>query len=143
MARFPRRSSSFARLHPVSECQMDGMGWLIKKGLYGAHQSGFIWAETFRSWMHQNYRAHQSGFIWAKTFRSWMHQNYPQYVEAGNERCVYVIRESEELAPINLDELRGLKIEKNEKIIIMIMNTDDMLIAYFDNARELVDFFEK
>ena len=39
----------------------DGMGWLIKKGLYGAHQSGSIWA---------------------KTFRTWMHKNYPQYVEA-------------------------------------------------------------
>jgi len=38
------------------------------------------------------------------------------------------MRESEELAPINLDELRGLKIKKNEKIIIMIMNTEDMLI---------------
>jgi len=56
----------------------DGMGWLIKKGLYGAHQSGSIWA---------------------KTFRTWMHKNYPQYVEAGNERCVYVMRESEKLAP--------------------------------------------
>ena len=72
-----------------------------------------------------------------------MHKNYPQYVEAGNERCVYVMRESEGLAPINLDELRGLKIEKNEKIIIIIMNTDDMLIAYSDNARELDDSFEK
>ena len=72
-----------------------------------------------------------------------MHKNYPQYVEAGNERCIYVMRESEELAPINLDELRGLKIEKNEKIIIMITNTDDMLIAYSDNARDLVDSFEK
>jgi len=53
------------------------------------------------------------------------------------------MRESEELAPIKLDELRGLEIEKNEKIIIMIMNTDDMLIAYSDNARDLVDSFEK
>ena len=64
-----------------------------------------------------------------------MHTNYPQYVEAGNEQCVYVMRESKELAPINLEELRGLKIEKNKIIIIMIMNTDDMLIAYSDNAR--------
>ena len=69
----------------------------------------------------------------------------PQYVEAGNERCVCVMRESEELAPSNLDELRdlGLKIEKTEKCIIMIINTDDMLITYSDNVRELVDFFEK
>jgi len=100
----------------------DGMGWLIKKDLYGAHQSGSIWA---------------------KTFHAWMHKHYPQYVEAGNERCVYVMQESEELALINLDELRGLKIEKNGKIIIMIMKTDDMLITYSDNARELVDSFEK
>jgi len=100
----------------------DGMGWLIKKGVYGAHQSGSIWA---------------------KTFRTRMHKNYPQYVEDGNERCDYVMRESEELAPINLDELRGLKIEKNENIIIMIMNTDDMLIAYSDNSRDLVDSFKE
>jgi len=79
----------------------------------------------------------ESGSIWAKTFRTWMHKDYPQHVEAGNKRCVYVMRESEELAPINLDELRELKIEKNEKIIIMIMNPDDMLIAYSDNARDL------
>jgi len=44
-----------------------------------------------------------------------MHKNYPQYVEAGHERCVYVMQESEKLAPINLDKLRGLKIETNEK----------------------------
>jgi len=120
MAKFPRTGSFFAGLHPVLEYQI-GMGWLITKGLYGAHQPGSIWA---------------------KTFRTWMHKNYPQNVEAGNERCIYVMRESEELAPINLDELRGLKIEKNEKII-MIMNTDDMLIAYSDNARDLVDSFQK
>jgi len=83
MARFLRTSSSFTRLHTVSRVP-DGMGWLIRKGLYGAHQSGAIWA---------------------KTFHAWMHKNYPQYVEAGNERCVYVMRESGELAPISLDEL--------------------------------------
>jgi len=53
------------------------------------------------------------------------------------------MRESSDLAPINLDELRGHKIEKKEKIIFMIMNTDDMLIAYSDDARDLVDSFEK
>jgi len=51
---------------------------------------------------------------------------------------VYVMRESQELAPIDLDKLRGLKLENDEKIIIMIMNTDDMLIAYSDNARSLL-----
>jgi len=53
------------------------------------------------------------------------------------------MRESSDLAPINLDELRGLKIEKKGKIIFMIMNTDDMLIAYSDDARDLVDSCEK
>jgi len=32
----------------------EGMGWLIKKGLYGAYQSRSIWAKTFRAWMHKN-----------------------------------------------------------------------------------------
>ena len=53
------------------------------------------------------------------------------------------LRDARIRAPINLDELRGLKIEKNGKIIIMIMNTDDVLIAYSDNASDLVDSFEK
>jgi len=53
------------------------------------------------------------------------------------------MRESEELAPINIDELRGAKNAKNEKIMIMIMNTDDMLITYSDNARDLVDSFKQ
>jgi len=96
----------------------EGMGWLIKKGLYGAYQSGYIWT---------------------KTFHAWMHQNYPQYVEAGNERFVYVTRESEKLAPIDLDKLRGLKLEKHETILIISMKIDSMLIAYYDNAIELVD----
>jgi len=84
--------------------------------------------------------AHQSGSIWAKTFRALMHKHYPQYVEAGNERCVFVMREPKELTH------RGLKSEKDKnflKIVITIMNTDDMLIAYSDSARELVDSFEK
>jgi len=59
----------------------EGMGWLINKGLHGAHQSGSIWA---------------------KTFRAWMHKSYSQYVEAGNARFVYVMRESDKLAPIEL-----------------------------------------
>jgi len=56
---------------------------------------------------------------------------------------VYVMRESEELAPIDLDELRGLKIEKDQNIVIMFMKTDNMLIACSDNVRELVDSLEK
>ena len=100
----------------------EGLEWLIKKDLYGAHQS--------RS-------------IWAKTFRAWLHKHYPKYVEARNERCVYVMRGWKELALIDLDEFWGQKIEKDEKIVIMIVNTDNMLISYSDNARQLVDSFEK
>ena len=46
-------------------------------------------------------------------------------------------------APIDLDKLRGLTLEPNEKLIILCMNTDDMLIAYTDSARHLVDEFER
>jgi len=72
-----------------------------------------------------------------------MQKNFPKYVEAVNEQCVHVMLESEELAPIDLVELRGLKIEKDAQIVIMIMNTDDSLIAHSHNARELVDSSEK
>ena len=85
----------------------EGMGWPIKKGLYGAHQS--------RS-------------IWAKPFHAWMHKHYSQYVDAGTERCIYVTRESKELSPIDLDEFRELKIEKDEERVIMITNTNNLLI---------------
>jgi len=53
------------------------------------------------------------------------------------------MRESKEHTLIDLHDLRWLKIEKDEKIVIMIMSTDDMLIAYTDNAKELVDSIEK
>ena len=39
-------------------------------------------------------------------------------------------------------ETWGLRLRR-PKSIIMIINTDDMLISYSDNVRELVDFFEK
>jgi len=45
---------------------------------------------------------------------AWMHKNHPQHVDAGNEQYIYAIRESEELSPIDLDELHGLKIKKDK-----------------------------
>jgi len=51
-----------------------------------------------------------------------MHKNYNQFVEAGNERCIYVMRESGKLVPIDLVKLRGLKLEKDAKIIMISNN---------------------
>lgn len=72
-----------------------------------------------------------------------MRREQPQFIEAGNERVCYVFREGYDGAPIDLDKLRGLTLEPNEKLIILCMNTDDMLIAYTDSARHLVDEFER
>ena len=71
-----------------------------------------------------------------------MRTKQPQFKEAGNERCVYVFREQGDGTPTNLDDLRGIQLDPDEKIIILVMNTDDMLISYSDNARSLVDAFE-
>ena len=123
MVRFPKTSSFFARLQQDSKCQM---AWDVSsRKAYTEHTNPDPYVR----------RPSAPGCTRTK----------PQYVEAGNERCVCVMRESEELAPINLDELRGpgLKIEKTGKSIIMIINTDEMLITYSDNVRELVDFFKK
>jgi hypothetical protein len=98
-----------------------GHGWYMLKGLYGAHQSGAVWAHTWRSWMKEH---------------------APQFKEAGNERCIYVFREGADGTPIDLDTLRGVTLEPGEKLIILVMNTDDMLIMYTANARTLVDDFE-
>ena len=84
------------------------------------------------------YGTKQGGALWAKTFRDWMRREQPQFIEAGNERVCYVFREGYDGAPIDLDKLRGLTLEPNEKLIILCMNTDDMLIAYTDSARHLV-----
>jgi hypothetical protein len=65
------------------------------------------------------------------------------FIEAGNERVCHVFREGYDGASIDLDKLRGLILEPNEKLIILCMNTDDMLIAYTDSARHLVDEFER
>jgi hypothetical protein len=85
----------------------------------------------------------QGGALWAKTFRDWMSREQPQFIEAGNECICYVFREGYDGAPIDLDNLRGLTLEPNEKFIILCMNTDDMLITYTDSARHLVDEFER
>ena len=39
------------------------------------------------------YGAHQSGAIWSKTWRAWMKEHASEFHEAGNERCVYVMRQ--------------------------------------------------
>jgi len=118
MARFQRTSSSFARLHPVSECQMAWDG-----------SSRKAYTERINP---DPYGRRPSALGCTRTT--------PNISKL--ERTMR-LRDARIRAPINLDGLRGLKIEKNGKIIIMIMNTDDMLIAYSDNSRELVDSFEK
>jgi hypothetical protein len=97
-----------------------GYGWYMLKGLYGTKQGGALRG---------------------KTFRDWMRRELPQLIEAGNERVCYVFREGYDGAPIDLDKLRGLALEPNGILIILCMNTDDMLIVYTDSARHLVDEF--
>jgi len=99
-----------------------GYGWYMLRGLYGTRQGGAVWA---------------------KTFRDWMEREQPQFVEAGNERVCYVFREHADGSSVDLNTLRGLTLEPNEKLIILCMNTDDMLISYTENARHLVDEFER
>ena len=106
---------------PAGFEEAPGYCWHILKGLYGSRQGGAVWA---------------------KTFREWMKTSQPQFKEAGNERCVYVFREQGDGTPTDLDNLRGIQLAPDERIIILVMNTDDMLIAYSENARSLVDDFE-
>ena len=107
---------------PAGFAEAPGYGWHMKKGLYGAHQSGAVWAETWRKWIKEE---------------------APQFKEAGNERCVYVFRENDTGTPIDLDKLRGVTLEPGEKLVILVMNTDDLLILYTDNALSLVDTLEQ
>ena len=99
-----------------------GFGLYIGKGLYGAHQSGAAWASTFRQWMKENAR---------------------EFVEAGNERCMYIMRVKADGTQVNLELKRGITLEEGEKLVIVVMNTDDMLIAYTKNAKDFVDKFER
>ena len=112
----------FFCLPPPGFEEKHGYGWYMLKGLYGTRQGGALWA---------------------KTFRDWMRREQPQFVEAGNERVCYVFREGQDGQPIDLDKLRGITLEPDEKLIILCMNTDDMLISYTDSARHLVDEFER
>ena len=112
----------FFCLPPPGFEEVNGYGWYMLKGLYGTRQGGALWA---------------------KTFRDWMRREQPQFVEAGNERVCYVFREGQDGQPIDLDKLRGITLEPEEKLIILCMNTDDMLISYTDSARHLVDEFER
>ena len=98
-----------------------GYGLYVTKGLYGAHQSGAAWAATFRDWMRES---------------------APEFKEAGNERCVYVMRMKADGEPVDLNIERGMMLEEGEKLVIIVMNTDDMLIAYTKNAKSFVDNFE-
>ena len=44
---------------------------------------------------------------------------------------------------VDLELKRGFKLEDGERLVIVIMNTDDMLIAYTKNAKDFVDDFEQ
>jgi len=98
-----------------------GQCWYMIRALYGAHQSANLWSQTWRDWL--------------KT-------QAPQFQEAGSERCVYVFRQHADGTPVNLDTLRGITLEPDEKLIILVMNTDDLLILYSDSAIADVDAFE-
>ena len=71
-----------------------------------------------------------------------MKDKCPQFSEAGSERCVFVSRRRPDGTSIDLDELRGLTLEPDEELIILVMNTDDLLILYTDSARHSVDNLE-
>ena len=99
-----------------------GFCWQLKRGLYGAHQSGAIWSTTFRTWVKDA---------------------LPLFREAGAERCVYVKRQHADGTMVDLDTLRDITLEPGERLIILVMNTDDLLILYTDSALHEVDALEK
>jgi hypothetical protein len=72
-----------------------------------------------------------------------MQEGAPQFKEAGNERCVYVMRVKAGGTPVDLDIERGILLEEGEKLVIIVMSTDDMLIAYTKNAKSFVDDFQR
>ena len=83
-------NNASAARHPVFGLPA-GFCWKLKRGLYGAHQSGAIWSSTFRDWM--------------KTAM-------PLFREAGSERCVYVKRQHADGTMVDLDKLRDITLEK-------------------------------
>ena len=100
----------------------DGHAWFMKKALYGAHQSGAVWSKTWRDWM----RSHM-----------------PNFREAGTERCVYVLRQDAQGNLLDPGMLSGVKLHTGERLVIIVMNTDDLLIAYSKSATSIVDTFER
>ena len=72
-----------------------------------------------------------------------MKTTQPLFTEAGAERCVYVKRQHADGTMVDLDKLRDITLEPGERLIILVMNTDDLLILYTDSARIEVDAFEK
>jgi hypothetical protein len=64
-----------------------------------------------------------------------MKREQPQFVEAGNERVCYDFTEHADGTSVDLNTLRGLTLEPDEKLIILCMNTDGMLISYTENAQ--------
>ena len=85
----------------------------------------------------------QSGAIWNSTFRNWMKTTLPLFKEAGTERCVYVKLQHADGTMVDLDKPCDITLEPGERLIILVMNTDDFLILYTDTARTEVDAFEK
>ena len=71
-----------------------------------------------------------------------MKEHASEFHEAGTERCVYVMRQDAQGNPINLDKADSIKLQPSEKLVIIVMNTDDLLIMYTKNAKEHVDAFE-
>ena len=68
-----------------------------------------------------------------------MKEHASEFHEAGTERCVYVMRQDAQGNPINLDKADGIKLQPSEKLVIIVMNTDDLLIMYTQNAKAHVD----
>jgi hypothetical protein len=54
-----------------------------------------------------------------------------------------VCREHGDGTPVDLTTLRGISLEPDEKLIILVMNTDDLLILYTESATSQVDDFER
>jgi hypothetical protein len=89
------------------------------------------------------YGGHQSGAIWSSTFRTWVKSTLPLFAEAGAERCVYVKRQHADGTMVDLDKLRDITLEPGERLVILVINTNDLLILSTDSARTEVDAFEK
>ena len=56
---------------------------------------------------------------------------------------MYVFRQHADGTPVDLEDLRGISLEPDEELIILVMNTDDLLILYTDSALARVDALEK